>query len=55
VTAEVTALGDEQNAIVLKQNRLLAAVALYQDLGGGFEAGDLPGAGKILAGVPVLP
>jgi NodT family efflux transporter outer membrane factor (OMF) lipoprotein len=55
VTAEVTLLGDEQNAITLKTNRLLAAVALYQDLGGGFAASDLPGAGKILAGLSGAP
>ncbi len=55
VTAEVTLLGDEQNAITLKTNRLLAAVALYQDLGGGFEASELPAAGKILAGLTGTP
>lgn len=39
--AQVTLLSDQQSALLIQQNRLLASIALYQDLGGGFEESDL--------------
>lgn len=40
-TAQVTLLSDQQTALSIQQSRLLASIALYQDLGGGFRASDL--------------
>jgi NodT family efflux transporter outer membrane factor (OMF) lipoprotein len=42
ITEQTTLLGDQQAALAIQQNRLLAAVALIAALGGGWEAGDLP-------------
>ncbi len=41
VTAENTALADEQAALTVQQDRLVASVALIQALGGGWQAADL--------------
>jgi NodT family efflux transporter outer membrane factor (OMF) lipoprotein len=38
-SAQVTLLQDQQTALTIQQDRLLAAVALYQDLGGDAETG----------------
>lgn len=40
-TAQVTLLSDQQEALAIQQNRLLASIALYQDLGGNFKESDL--------------
>lgn len=40
-SAQVTLLADQQTALAVQQNRLLASIALYQDLGGGFSAQSL--------------
>lgn len=55
VSAQVILLGDQQAALAVQQNRLLASVALFQDLGGGFQASALPGAGAIQARLPFAP
>ena len=39
--AQETALSDQQAALVVQQNRLLAAVALIGDIGGGWSEADL--------------
>jgi NodT family efflux transporter outer membrane factor (OMF) lipoprotein len=41
VTAQNTALANEQAALTVQQDRLLASVALIQALGGGWQADDL--------------
>lgn len=41
VSAQLVLLGDQESALSLQQNRLLASIALYQDLGGGFAASSL--------------
>jgi outer membrane protein TolC len=41
VTAQATLLADQENALTVQQNRLLASISLIQDLGGGWQA---PGA-----------
>jgi NodT family efflux transporter outer membrane factor (OMF) lipoprotein len=41
VTAQATLLGDEQSALTIQQNRLIASIALIQALGGGWQAADL--------------
>ncbi|WP_035178663.1 efflux transporter outer membrane subunit [Acidocella facilis] len=55
VTAQVTLLSDQQTALSIQQSRLLASIALYADLGGGFEAKDLPSAATIQSGLPFAP
>jgi NodT family efflux transporter outer membrane factor (OMF) lipoprotein len=55
VTAQVTQLQDQQAALSIQQQRLLAAVALYQDLGGGFTEASLPSAAQLQAGLPFAP
>jgi NodT family efflux transporter outer membrane factor (OMF) lipoprotein len=42
VTAQATLLANEQTALSVQQNRLLASVALIQALGGGWQSADLP-------------
>ncbi|GLR67425.1 RND transporter [Acidocella aquatica] len=55
VSAQVILLGDQQAELAVQQNRLLASVALFQDLGGGFQASALPSAGVIQAKLPFAP
>ncbi|MBB5371803.1 efflux transporter outer membrane subunit [Acidocella aromatica] len=55
VQAQVTLLQDQQSQLAIQQNRLLASVALFQDLGGGFSAADLPSAEQIQAKLPFAP
>ena len=54
VTAQVTLLQDQQSALTIQQQRLLAAVGLYQDLGGGFTAASLPSKAQLQAGLPFM-
>ena len=42
IVAQAAALADEETALSIRQNRLVASVALIQALGGGWHAGDLP-------------
>jgi outer membrane protein TolC len=55
VQAQVTLLQDQQTQLAIQQNRLLASVALFQDLGGGFSAADLPSAAQIQTRLPFAP
>jgi len=55
VTAQLTLLGDQQTALAVQQDRLLASVSLFQDLGGGFNAGDLPSAAELQEKLPFAP
>ncbi len=41
VTAQLTLLGDQESQLSVQQNRLLAAVSLYEDMGGGFDAAQI--------------
>ena len=41
VTAQAIALGDAQTLLTIRQNRLVASVALIQALGGGWDAASL--------------
>jgi len=43
ITEQTQLLSDQQTALSVQQNRLVAAVALIEALGGGWRAGDLPG------------
>jgi NodT family efflux transporter outer membrane factor (OMF) lipoprotein len=40
-SAQVTLLGDQESALTVQQDRLLASIALFEDLGGGFNAASL--------------
>jgi NodT family efflux transporter outer membrane factor (OMF) lipoprotein len=55
VTAQVTLLADQESALTIQQQRLAASIALYQDLGGGFTAADMPSAAKLQAKLPFMP
>jgi NodT family efflux transporter outer membrane factor (OMF) lipoprotein len=52
VTAQLTLYQDQAEAITVQQNRLLASISLYEDMGGGFTAQSLPNANKIQAKLP---
>ncbi|HUJ52596.1 MAG TPA: TolC family protein, partial [Steroidobacteraceae bacterium] len=41
ITAQTIALGDAQTLLTIRQNRLVASVALIEALGGGWNAGSL--------------
>ena len=43
ITAQVTLLADQETALQVRQNRLIASVALVQALGGGWDTSQLPG------------
>ncbi|MDD5274070.1 MAG: efflux transporter outer membrane subunit [Methylovulum sp.] len=47
VTAQTTALVNEETAVNLQGQRLIAAIQLVKALGGGWDAKDLPSAGNI--------
>ena len=51
VTAEAIALGDQETALSIQQQRLIASATLIQDLGGGWTRADLPA----VSAMPVLP
>ncbi len=53
IVAENTALGDAENALNVRQNRLVASVALIEALGGGWDASQIPSADKIESDVPL--
>ncbi len=53
VVAQTAALGNAETAVNLRQSRLLAAVALIQALGGGWDAATLPGRDQIEADQPL--
>jgi NodT family efflux transporter outer membrane factor (OMF) lipoprotein len=46
VTAQATALGDEQTLLTIRQSRLTDSVALIEALGGGWSADQLPSRGE---------
>jgi NodT family efflux transporter outer membrane factor (OMF) lipoprotein len=54
VIAQVTLVQDQQTALTIQQERLLAAIGLYQDLGGGFTAASLPSKAQLQAGLPFM-
>jgi outer membrane protein TolC len=42
VTAQATLLSDQETALLVQENRLIASVALVQALGGGWDVSLLP-------------
>jgi NodT family efflux transporter outer membrane factor (OMF) lipoprotein len=55
ITAENTALADEQSALTIQQNRLVASAALIEALGGGWDTAQLPDKNDLQRGIPFLP
>ena len=53
IVAEQTALADFETALTVRQNRLVASASLIQDLGGGWNAAQLPGRGFIENSAPL--
>jgi NodT family efflux transporter outer membrane factor (OMF) lipoprotein len=47
VTAQATALNEEENALTIRQNRLAASVTLIEALGGGWMVSQLPPADRL--------
>jgi NodT family efflux transporter outer membrane factor (OMF) lipoprotein len=43
ITVQATLLSDQENALLVQENRLIASVALVQALGGGWTTSQLPG------------
>jgi outer membrane protein TolC len=42
ITAQITLLADQETALLVQENRLIASVALVQALGGGWDISQLP-------------
>jgi NodT family efflux transporter outer membrane factor (OMF) lipoprotein len=53
IVAEQTALADAETAVSIRQSRLVASAALIQDLGGGWDASQLPGREQIDENAPL--
>jgi len=47
ITAQVTLLGDQETALLVQEDRLIASVALVQALGGGWDSSQLPSAHEL--------
>jgi NodT family efflux transporter outer membrane factor (OMF) lipoprotein len=54
VVAQATALANEESAVSIQQNRLLASVSLVEALGGGWNTGQLANAEEMQRGLPFL-
>jgi NodT family efflux transporter outer membrane factor (OMF) lipoprotein len=54
VVAQTTALADEEAAVTIQQNRLVASVSLIEALGGGWETGQLVNAEDMQRSMPFL-
>jgi NodT family efflux transporter outer membrane factor (OMF) lipoprotein len=55
VVAQATLLSDEQSALAVRQNRFLAAVALIEALGGGWDTAELPNNAELETLNPIIP
>jgi NodT family efflux transporter outer membrane factor (OMF) lipoprotein len=47
ITAQITLLADQETALLVQEDRLIASVALVQALGGGWDKSQLPSKGDI--------
>ncbi len=54
ITQQTLLLGNQETALVVQQQRLVASVALVQALGGGFDQADLPTRDYLERGLPFL-
>jgi NodT family efflux transporter outer membrane factor (OMF) lipoprotein len=55
VTAQALLLSDQQSALSVQQSRLVASVALLQDLGGGWDSSQLPPRDDLQKMGPLIP
>jgi outer membrane protein TolC len=55
VVAQATLLNNEESALTVRQNRFLAAVALIEALGGGWDEGLLPSSAALEHVNPLIP
>ena len=54
ITQQTALLGNQQSALLVQEQRLVASVTLVQALGGGFSTADLPSRGSLQQGLPFL-
>ena len=54
ITEQTALLANQETALSVQEQRLVASVALVQALGGGFTTGDLPTSGSLQQGLPFL-
>ncbi len=54
VTQQTTLLGNQESALLVQEQRLVASVTLVQALGGGWSTLDLPSRGSFQKGLPFL-
>jgi NodT family efflux transporter outer membrane factor (OMF) lipoprotein len=54
VTQQTALLGDQETALSVQEQRLIASVTLVQALGGGFSSADVPSKDKLQEGLPFL-
>jgi NodT family efflux transporter outer membrane factor (OMF) lipoprotein len=55
VVAQATLLADQETALTIRQNRLLASVSLIENLGGGWSTAELPTPSQLQQFTPLLP
>jgi NodT family efflux transporter outer membrane factor (OMF) lipoprotein len=55
ITEQTQELTDEQTALTIRQNRLVASVTLVQALGGGWDTLELPSKGSLQTNNPLIP
>jgi NodT family efflux transporter outer membrane factor (OMF) lipoprotein len=55
VVGQAQLLGDQETAVSIRQNRFVAAVALIQALGGGWDVSRLPSSAEIKDANPLIP
>ena len=55
ITEQTQQLVDEQTALTIRQNRMVASVALVQALGGGWETSELPSKDSLQTNNPLIP
>ena len=54
ITQQTALLGDQQSALSVQEQRLVASVTLVQALGGGFDTANLPSSDTLQQGLPFL-
>ncbi len=54
LTQQTALLADQETALSIEEQRLIASITLIEALGGGWDASDLPSAGALQRGVPFL-
>jgi NodT family efflux transporter outer membrane factor (OMF) lipoprotein len=55
VVGQAQLLSNQESALTIRQDRFLASVALIQDLGGGWDASQLPGSAELEGSNPLTP